>query len=148
MRGGRWRWWRDQRSQRKRSLHAWMGWDKHSDILSHAMCARNECDSRDRTWTKKTIATTRTFTCSCCASCWYFTGSWFSRCHWCRTPQRPARRFCSSTAFHHAYATPSAKFFSSECCRFCPVIVHSICIPNSCICHIAKTGLFTPRRLQ
>ena len=33
------------------------------------------------------------------------------------------------------------------------VIVHSICIPNSCIFHIAKTGLlrcclYTPRRLQ
>ena len=37
--------------------------------------------------------------------------------------------------------------------RRCPVIVHSICIPNSCIFHIAKTGLlrcclYTPRRLQ
>ena len=32
------------------------------------------------------------------------------------------------------------------------VIVHSICIPNSCTLHIAKTGLlgvvFTPHRLQ
>ena len=25
--------------------------------------------------------------------------------------------------------------------RLCPVIVHSICIPNSCIFYIAKTGL-------
>ena len=25
--------------------------------------------------------------------------------------------------------------------RLCPVIVHSICIPNSCTFHIAKTGL-------
>ena len=37
--------------------------------------------------------------------------------------------------------------------RRCPVIVHSICIPNSCIFHIAKTGLLrcclcTLRRLQ
>ena len=39
-----------------------------------------------------------------------------SRCHWCRTPQRLARWFPSSTAFHHAYATPSAKFFPSGCC--------------------------------
>ena len=37
-------------------------------FLSHAMCAKNECDSKDRTRTKKTN-TTRTFTCSCCASC-------------------------------------------------------------------------------
>ena len=54
MREGRWRWWRDQGSQRKRSLHAWVRWDKHLDILSRAMCARNECDSRNRTRTKKT----------------------------------------------------------------------------------------------
>ena len=27
---------------------------RHSDILSHAMCARNECDNRKRTRTKKT----------------------------------------------------------------------------------------------
>ena len=86
---GKWRWWRDQGSQRKRSLHAWMRWDKHSDILSRAMCARNECDNtrlRRRT-------TTRTFTCypsvsrHCrvsCALCW----SRFSRCHWCRTSQQ------------------------------------------------------------
>ena len=37
--------------------------------------------------------------------------------------------------------------------RLCPVIVHSICIPNSCMFLIAKTGLlrcclYTPRRLQ
>ena len=37
--------------------------------------------------------------------------------------------------------------------RLCPVIVRSICIPNSCIFHIAKTGLlrcclYTLRRLQ
>ena len=71
--------------------------------------------------------TTRTLTCSghcrvsCCASCWCFSGSWFSRCHWCRTPQRPAGRFfCSSTAFHHAYAILSAEFFPSGCC--CPTV--------------------------
>ena len=33
-----------------------------------------------------------------------------------RLPQRPARWFYSSTAFHHAYAIPSAKFFPSGCC--------------------------------
>ena len=38
MREGRWRWWRDQGSQRKRSLHAWMRWDKHSDILNLEPC--------------------------------------------------------------------------------------------------------------
>ena len=27
-----------------------------------------------------------------------------------------AGRFCTSTSFHHAYAIPSTKFFSSGCC--------------------------------
>ena len=101
--------------------------------------------------------TTRTLTCSghcwvsCCASC-CFSGSWFSRCHWCRTPQRPASWFHSSTAFHHAYAYKvQSSFLLDVAVRLCPVIVNSICIPNSCIFHIAKTGLlrcclYTPRR--
>ena len=86
MRGGRWRWWRGQGSQ------------------------------KDRTKTKKTVTTTRTFTCSCCASCWCFSGSWFSRCHWCWTSHRSAGWFQTSTAFHHAYAIRSANFLSSGCC--------------------------------
>ena len=194
MREGRWRWWRDHGSQRKRSLQARMRWDKHSDILSHAMCARNECDNARL----RRLTTTITFTCSpsvsrhcrvSCALCW----SWFSRCHWCRTSHRSTGRFLyvnfntlnscmmtlgwnetqkqtswadvrcardecdnsktetdyedckttrtltcsccascwflrilvftlslvwfySSTAFHHANATPNAKFFPSGCC--------------------------------
>ena len=73
----------DKESQNKRSLHAWMRWHKHSDILSHAMCAKHECDSRNRTKKHKTN-TSRAFTCSpnvsrhcrvSCALCW----SWFSR---------------------------------------------------------------------
>ena len=56
----------------------------------------------------------RTFTCSCCASCSCFSGSWFSRCHWCRTCQRSAS--WSSIAFHHTHAIPSAEFFPSGCC--------------------------------
>ena len=118
MRGGRWSWWRGQGSQRERSLHACMemtmGWMRQT--REHL----EPCDvCKEWVWqrkTTKTITTTRTFTCSCCASCWCFPGSWFSRCHWCRTPQRPTGRFHSSTAFHHAYAIPSAKSFSSGCC--------------------------------
>ena len=121
MRGGRWRWWTGQGSQRERSTHACMvttmGWNEAHTQTSWAWaivrCARDECDNTELT--TKTVTTTRTLTCSCCASCW-FSGSWFSRCHWCRTPQRPARWFHSSTAFHNAYATPSAKFFPSGCC--------------------------------
>ena len=155
MRGGRWRWWRGQGSQRKRSLHAWMRWDKHSDILSRAMCARNECDNARL----RRLTTTRTFTCSPSVSrhcrvsgalCW----SWFSRCHSCRTSHRSAGRFYTSTSFHHAYAIPSTKSFLLDVgVRLCLVIVNLIRIPNSCIFHIAKTGLlrcclYTPRRLQ
>ena len=38
------------------------------------------------------------------------------RCHWCRTSHPSAGRFHTSTAFHHAYAIPNTKFFSSGCC--------------------------------
>ena len=37
--------------------------------------------------------------------------------------------FHTSTAFHHAYAIPSTKFFLLDVVvRLCPVIVNSICI--------------------
>ena len=81
---------------------------------------KNECDNRNRTSTEKTN-TARTFTCSpnvsrhcrvSCALCW----SWFSRCHWSRTSRRSARKFKTSTSFHHAYTIPNTKLFSSGCC--------------------------------
>ena len=34
------------------TLSSWMRWDKHSDTLSHAMCAWNESDRRNRTRTE------------------------------------------------------------------------------------------------
>ena len=46
--------------------------------------------------------------------------------------------------FHHAYAIPSTKFFSSGCCSpdFVPVIVKlNLYSQNSCILHIAKNGV-------
>ena len=81
------------------------------------MCARNECDNARL----RRLTTTRTFTCSpsvsrhCRVSC-ALCCSWFSRCHWCRTSRRSSVRFETSTSFHHAYAIPSTKFFSSGCC--------------------------------
>ena len=85
---------------------------KHHDLSQCAMCKR-------WMWQHRTdyeeCNTTHTLTCSCCASCW-LSGSWFWRCNWCRTPQRQARWFYSSTAFYHANATPNAKFFPSGCC--------------------------------
>ena len=89
---------RDQGSQRTRSLHAWMRSDKYLDILSHAMCATNECNNTRL----RRLTTMRTFTClpsvsrHCrvsCAFCWCYSGSWFSRCRWCRTSHRSAGRF-------------------------------------------------------
>ena len=73
-------------------------------------CARDECDNTELTTKTATLrARSRVHVV-------LRVGSWFSRCHWCGTPQRPARWFYSSTAFHHANATPSAKFFPSGCC--------------------------------
>ena len=53
---------------------------------------------------------------------------------------------------HTQYQVQSS-FLLDVVVRLCPVIVNSICIPNSCIFHIAKTGLlrcclYTTRRLQ
>ena len=45
-----------------------------------------------------------------------FSGSWFSRCHWCWTSHRSAGWFYASTAVHHAYSIPKVLFFSSGCC--------------------------------
>ena len=118
MRGGRWRWWRGEGSQRKRSLHAWM-----RQTLGHLepMCDVQEMSVTTQNNDYEDCNTTRTLTCSshcwvsCCASC-CFSGSWFSRFHWCWTSHRSAGWVFSSTAFHHAYAIPSVTFFSSGCC--------------------------------
>ena len=90
-------------------------YERHSNILSHAMCVQeNVCDDAEqRRLTKKT---TRTFTCSCCAAhvfmlcCVLFL--WILV--FTLSSQRSAR--WSSVAFHHAYAMPSAEFFPSGCC--------------------------------
>ena len=107
-------------------------------------CARNEWDNTELTTKTSTPrARSRVHVVLRVDS-----GSWFSCCHWCRTPQRPARWFHSSAAFHHANTTPSAKFFFLDVVvRLCPVIVHSICIPNSCIFH-RENGSFEVLSLQ
>ena len=53
----------------------------------------------------------------------------------------------------HTQFQVQSSFLLDVVVRLCPVIVNSICIPNSCIFHIAKTGLLrcclcTTRRLQ
>ena len=64
---------------------------------------------------------------SCCAC--RFSGSRFSRCHRCRTPQRQASWFHSLTAFHHTYEILGATFFPSGCCSpivFCHRLLLSV----------------------
>ena len=41
----------------------------------------------------------------------------------------------------HTQSQVQSSFLLDVAVRLCPVIVNSICIPNSCIFHIAKTGL-------
>ena len=119
MREGRWRWCKRSERTLNSCMHGddhGMEWDKHLNILSQCvMCARDSATTLNKD--HEDCNTTRTLMCSWsfCASCW-FSGSWFSRCHWCRTPQHPAKWLCSSTAFHHAYAIPSEKFCPSGCC--------------------------------
>ena len=158
MREGRWRWWRDQGCQRKRSLRAWMGWDKHADILSRAICARIEWDNaRLRRLTANNYAHIHVFTKVCHAIVEFYVLSvdlGLSRCRWCRTSHRSARRF-----FFVNFISPRIRnskynvFLLDIAVRLCPDIVNSNCILNSYIFHIAKTDplrccLYTPRRLE
>ena len=134
------------RSKSERSLHALMRWDKHADILSHAMCARNECDDPRL----RRLTTTRTFTCSpsvtslssfmCFVLILVFTLSLVS--------DVSPFSFTTETQFQE-----QSSFLLDVVVRLCPVKVNSDCSPNSCIFHIVKTGPlrccpYTPRRSQ
>ena len=106
------------------------------------MCAKNECDNAKL----RRLTTTRTFTCSPSVS--------FVKFH----------VFCVDLGFHvvigvgrltvqqesfirqlhfttHTQFQVQSSFLLNVAVRLCPVIVNSNCIPNSCIFHIAKTGL-------
>ena len=53
----------------------------------------------------------------------------------------------------HAQFQVHSSFLLDVVVRLCPVIVNSLCVLNSCIFHIAKTGLlrcclYTPRRCK
>ena len=43
----------------------------------------------------------------------------------------------------HTQFQVQSSFLQDVVVRLCPVIVNSICIPNSCMFHIAKTGLLS-----
>ena len=124
---------------------------KNHDLSQCAMCKR-------WMWQHRTdyeeCNTTRTLTCSCCASCW-LCGSWFFTLSLLSDASTSSKMVlfvnCSFTTQTQHQAQSS--FLLDVVVRLCPVIVHSICIPNSCIFLISKTGLlrcclYTPRRLQ
>ena len=48
----------------------------------------------------------------------------------------------------HTQFQIQSSFLLDVVVRLCPVIVNSICIPNSCIFHIAKAGFFEVLSLQ
>ena len=112
--------------------------------LSHAMQCVNH-DDKNLTNKQENCA----LTCQCsCALCWRCSGSWWSRCHWCRA------------RFHHADAIPSVESFLLDVAvHFCTCSQTVFCdrqilsVANYCTLCIAKTGhlrccLYTTRRLQ
>ena len=145
MREGRWRWWRDQGSQRRRSFHAWMRWDKHSDL------SLEPCDvCKEWVWQRKTTKTNNythihVFT-KCVTSlsgfmCFVlilvFTLSLVSDV----SPFSRKVIYVNFISPRIRNSNLQSSFRKDVVVRLCPVIVNSICIPNSCIFHIAKTGL-------
>ena len=85
------------------------------------MCARNDGDSRNRTRTKKTTqlrAHSRVHQ-VCHVIAGFHVFLWILVFHVVIGVGRLTvgqKGFFTSTSFHHAYAIPSAKFFSSGCC--------------------------------
>ena len=141
MREGSWKWWRrGQGSQRKRSLLELMRWDKHSDILSHAMCAKNECVHQVCDVIVKFHVL--------CVDLGFHVVIGVGRLTVQHEGFTRQLHFTTHTQFQ-----VQSSFLRDVVVRLCPVIVNSIWIPNSCIFHIAKTGLlrcclYTLRRLQ
>ena len=89
------------------------------------MCARNECDSRNRTRTEKTNNYTHIHVFTKCVTsllgfmCFVLMLLWilvFTLSLVSDVSPFSRNVFYTSTSFHHAYAIPSTKFFSSGCC--------------------------------
>ena len=145
----RWPSGREWKTQSRRdTLIMWWPWDDaHKWNLSHDVV----CNHDDKNLSTGLCAhgITLAITCWCsCALCGKCSGSWCSRCHWCRA------------RFHHTDAIPSVEFFPSE---FCSPLMHLLSLFSmfvNFICSqifahfpIAKTGhlrcsLYTSRRLQ
>ena len=121
MREKRWRWWRDKGSQK--NAHSMHGWDETNTRTSWAV----RCVCKEWVW-QRSPSVSRHCRASC-ALCW----TWFSRCHWCRTSHRSARRFfkCQLHFTTHKQFHVQSSFLQNVAVRFWPVIVNSICIPNS-----------------
>ena len=84
--------------EEKRSSHAWMRWH-----AQHPWAMRCNVNHDDTNLTNKQENCALTCQCSC-ALCWMCSGSWWSRCHWCRA------------RCHHADVIPSTDFFPSGFC--------------------------------
>ena len=108
------------------------------------MCARNECDNARH----RRLTTSITFTCSPSVSR-------HCRVSWCFvlilvftlslvSDVSPFNRKVFIRQLHFITQTQfqvQSSFLLDVVVRLCPVIVNSICIPNSCTFHIEKTGL-------
>ena len=99
---GRRKWKRMEDSKSKRNAHQMRGWDDMRNTLSHAVRCVNHDDTN---LTNKQPNCAPTCQCSC-ALRWRCSGSWWSRCHWCRA------------RCHHADVAPSTDFFR-DLVNFC-----------------------------
>ena len=153
MRGGKWRWWKGQGSQRERSTHACMamtmGWNETNTRASWAIvrCARDECANTELT-TKTATPRARSRVHVVLRVDSLYLGFHFVIGVGRLNVQQDGffRQLHFTTQTQHKV---QSSFLLDVVVRLCPVIVHSICIPNSCKILIAKTGLlrcclFTP----
>ena len=107
--------------------------------LSHAVQCVNHDDTN---LTKKQENCALTCQCSC-ALCWRCSGSWWSRCHWCRA------------RFHHADVIPRTDFFPSGFCSSFVLVVRPVfcdrqflSIANYCTLLHLENGSFEVLSLQ
>ena len=159
MRRGKWRWWKGQGSQRERSTHACMvmamGWNEAHTQTSWAWanvrCARNECDNTELTTkTAKLRARSRAHVVLRVDSLGLGFHVVIGVGRLNVQQDGFIRQLHFTTQTQHQV---QSSFLLDVVVRLCRVIVHSICIPNSCIFLIAKACLLrcclhTPRRLQ
>ena len=148
-RWGRWREWRIQ-GRRDTLIMKWPWDDAHKwnlSHLSHAMWCAIMCDE-DKTRLKNCAIH---FTCQCsCALCGRCSGSWWSRCHWCRASCRSVSPRIRNTKCRVLSFLMLQFMLQSDCILWSSISSEAKLLHTFCI---AKTGhlrccLYTPRRLQ